>query len=34
MKQKKIEHITLYLIVFSTIAVIGVLAHHTVLHYG
>lgn len=34
MKQKKIEHITLYLIVFSTIAVIGVLARQTVLHYG
>ena len=34
MKQKKIEHITLNLIVFGTIAIIGVLAHQTVLHYG
>lgn len=34
MEQKKIENITLYLIVFSTIAVIGILARQTVLHYG
>lgn len=34
MEQKKIEHITLNLIVFSTIAIIGVLARQTVLHYG
>ena len=34
MKQKKIENITLHLIVFSTIAVIGILARQTVLHYG
>ena len=34
MKQKKIEYITLHLIVFSTIAVIGILARQTVLHYG
>lgn len=34
MKQKKIEHITLNLIVFGTIAIIGVLALQTVLHYG
>ena len=34
MEQKKIEHITLHLIVFSTIAIIVVLARQTVLHYG
>lgn len=34
MEQKKIEHIILHLIVFGTIAIIGVLARHTVLHYG
>lgn len=34
MEQKKIEHITLYLMVFSTIVVIGVLARQTALHYG
>ena len=34
MEQKKIEHITLYLIVFGTIVIIGVLARQTVLHYG
>ena len=34
MDQKKLEHITLHLIVFSTIAIIGVLARQTVLHYG
>lgn len=34
MEQKKIEHITLHLIVFATIAIIGVLARQTVLHYG
>lgn len=34
MEQRKIEHITLHLIVFSTIAIIGVLASQTVLHYG
>lgn len=34
MEQKKIEHITLHLIVFGTIAIIGILARQTVLHYG
>ena len=34
MKQKKIEHITLNLIVFGTIAIIGILARQTALHYG
>ena len=34
MEQKKIEQITLHLIVFGTIAIIGVLARQTVLHYG
>lgn len=34
MEQKKIEHITLHLIVFSTITIIGALARQTVLHYG
>lgn len=34
MEQKKIEHTTLHLIVFGTIAIIGVLARQTVLHYG
>ena len=34
MEQKKIEHITLNLIVFGTIAIIGVLARQTVLRYG
>ena len=34
MEQKKIEHITLHLIVFGTIIIIGVLARQTVLHYG
>ena len=34
MKQKKIEHITLNMIVFGTITIIGVLARQTVLHYG
>lgn len=34
MEQKKIENITLHLIVFSTIAVIGILARQTVFHYG
>ena len=34
MEQKKIEHITLNLIVFGTIAIIGILARQTVLHYG
>ena len=34
MEQKKIEHITLHLIVFGTIAIIGVLARQTVLLYG
>lgn len=29
MEQKKIEHITLHLIVFGTIAIIGVLARQT-----
>lgn len=34
MEPKKIEHITLNLIVFRTIAIIGILARQTVLHYG
>ena len=34
MKQKKIEHITLNLIVFGTIVIIGVLARQTAIHYG
>lgn len=34
MEQKKTEHITLNLIVFGTIVIIGVLARQTVLHYG
>ena len=34
MEQKKIEHITLHLIVFGTIAIIGVLARQTILHYS
>lgn len=34
MEQKKIEHITLHLIVFETIVIIGVLARQTALHYG
>lgn len=34
MEQKKIEHITLHLIVFGTIVIIGVLARQTSLHYG
>ena len=34
MEQKKTEHITLHLMVFSTIVVIGVLARQTALHYG
>mgnify|MGYP000401112651 CR=1 FL=1 len=34
MEQKKIEYITLNLIVFGTIAIIGILARQTVLHYG
>lgn len=34
MEQKKIEHTTLHLMVFSTIVVIGVLARQTALHYG
>lgn len=34
MEQKKIEHITLHLIVFGTIIIIGVLARQTALHYG
>lgn len=34
MEQTKIEHITLHLIVFGTIAIIGVLARQTVLYYG
>ena len=34
MEQIKIEHITLHLMVFSTIVVIGVLARQTALHYG
>lgn len=34
MEQKKIEHITLNLIVFGTIAIISILARQTVLHYG
>lgn len=34
MEQKKTEHITLNLIVFGTIVIIGILARQTVLHYG
>ncbi len=34
MEQKKMEHITLYLMVFSTIVIIGTLARQTALHYG
>lgn len=34
MEHKKIEHITLHLIVFCTIIIIGVLARQTVLQYG
>ena len=34
MELKKIEHITLHLIVFGTIIIISVLARQTVLHYG
>ena len=34
MEQKKIEHITLNLIVFSAIAIISILARQIVLHYG
>ena len=34
MEQKKIEHITLHLIVFGTIVIIGVLARQTLLHDG
>ena len=34
MEQKKIEHLTLNLIVFGTIVIIGVLARQTALHYG
>ena len=34
MEQKKIEHITLNLIVFGTIVIIGILARQTALHYG
>lgn len=34
MEQKKIEHITLNLIVFGTIVIIGVLARQTALHYS
>ena len=33
MEQKKIEHITLNMIVFGTIVIIGVLARQTALHY-
>lgn len=33
MEQKKIEHITLHLIVFGAIVIIGVLDRQTVLHY-
>lgn len=34
MEQKKTKHITLNLIVFGTIVIIGVLARQTALHYG
>ena len=34
MAQKKTEHITLNLIVFGTIVIIGVLARQTAIHYG
>ncbi|MDY3856889.1 MAG: mobilization protein, partial [Bacteroidaceae bacterium] len=32
MEQKKIEHITLHLMIFGTIIIIGVLARQTALH--
>ena len=34
MEQKKIEHITLHLMICGTIIIIGVLARQTALHYG
>lgn len=34
MEQKKIEHITLHLMIFGTIIIIGVLVRQTALHYG
>ena len=34
MEQKKIEHITLHLMIFGTIIIIGILARQTALHYG
>ena len=34
MEQKKTEYITLHLVVFGTIIIIGVLARQTALHYG
>jgi len=34
MEQRKIEHITLHLIVFGTTVIIGVLARQTALYYG
>lgn len=34
MEQRKIEHITLHLMVFSTIIIIGVLARQAALYYG
>ena len=34
MEQKKTEHITLNLIVFGTIVIMGVLARQTAIHYG
>ena len=34
MEQRKIEHITLHLMIFGTIIIIGVLARQTALHYG
>ena len=34
MEQRKIEHITLHLMGFSTLVVFGVLARQTALHYG
>lgn len=34
MEQKKIEHITLHLMIFGTIIIIGILARQTALLYG
>ena len=34
MEQKRIEHITINLVVFGTIVIFGVLARQPALHYG